>query len=478
MNLPVSRSLFFVLLGVCLSVFLYLINPLGLDPAAGKVISVGVLMVTLWVSEAIPMAVTALLPLVLFPLLKTSTLDATASAYSNKVIFLFLGGFMLGLAIVKWSLHRRIALTILVKTGTSGNRIVLGFILATGLVSMWLSNTATTMMMFPIALSVIRVMKENHPGWEGLANFSTSVMIAIALASNFGGISTIVGTPPNVAYAAYFSEKFNQPIDFSQWMVVGTPLAVLLLASLYFVLVKWMLPNRMRSDEATKELIHGELAELGKISKAEKRVLVVFGCTAFLWISKGLLDQLHFVKLDDNIIAVMGALALFIVPSGMEKNQALLSWTDTKEMAWGILLLFGGGIALANALEKAGLIEKLGTWFSQFAFSPLLLVFLVVAVSLFISEFMSNVAQVIVFAPVVSGLAMASGIDPLVLGLPMTLAASCASMLPMGTPPNAIAFSSGYISLKQMMRVGFILNLISILLITVYCYLVIPLIFY
>ncbi|HEY0066615.1 MAG TPA: DASS family sodium-coupled anion symporter [Flavisolibacter sp.] len=463
------RQLFFTSIGIALAIGFYFLNPFAVSVPASKVIAVAVLMIFLWVTEALPMPVVALLPLLLFPVLDIATIDVTASSYANKVIFLFMGGFMLGLAIEKWNLHRRIALNIVKLTGTSGNRIVLGFILATGLISMWLSNTATTMMMFPIALSVIQVVGDNHAHREGVANFSTSVMIAIALASNFGGIATIIGTPPNVAYAAFINDRYKYNIDFLDWMLVCTPLSIILLLCLYLVMVKWLYPNRMKADDATRTMIRGEVNKLGPISPAEKRVLAIFLLTAILWITRGLINKLG-LKIDDNMIAIIGAVALFIMPSGREKNEALLEWNDTKNMAWGILLLFGGGIALASALEKAGLIGQLGQWFSQFAFNQFTLLLLVTLVSLFVSEVMSNVAQVIVFAPVVSSLAEAAGMHPLLLGIPMTLAASCAGMLPMGTPPNAIAFSSGYIKLHQMMRVGLVMNIISVILITLFCW--------
>lgn len=471
------KPLFFSALSVAIALLFYVANPFGVSNDASKVIAVAALMIALWVTEAMPMPVVALLPLILFPVFNIAGIDATAASYANKVIFLFMGGFMLGLAIEKWNLHRRIALNIVKTTGTSGDRIILGFIIATGLISMWLSNTATTMMMFPIALSVINVMKENHPSRDGVANFSAGIMIAIALASNFGGVATIIGTPPNVAYAAYISEKHNYTIDFSKWMLICAPLTILLLLLLYMVLVKWLYPNRMRSDASTRDLIGREVLALGAISTPEKRVLCVFALTAILWMTRGLINDAGFRQLDDNMVAIIGATALFIIPSGNGKNEALLNWGDTSKMAWGILLLFGGGIALATALEKAGLIQQLGEWFAGFALNTFMLIFLVTFIALFLSEVMSNVAQVIVFAPVVTSLAIAAGLHPLVLGIPMTLAASCASMLPMGTPPNAIAFSSGYIKLGQMMKVGLVMNIIAVVLITLFCWLLLPLVF-
>lgn len=464
-----------LLSGIIVSLFLFFVNPFNVNPNACKALAVAGLMITWWITEALPMPVVALLPIILFPLLKIASLEDTAAPYANPVIFLFMGGFMLGLAIEKWNLHRRIALNIVKLTGTSGDRIVLGFILATGLLSMWLSNTATTMMMFPIAVSVIHVMKENHKGEGNLSHFSLTIMLAIAYASNIGGIATIIGTPPNVAYVGYIEKKYHVGVDFVKWMLICTPLAILLLLCLYVVMVKWLFPNRIKSDHSTRQLIHEELLKLGSLSKAEKRVLTIFICTAFLWITRDIINKSQgILKLDDTIIAIMCAVALFICPSGNENNDQVLEWPDTKNMAWGILLLFGGGISLATVLEKAGLIQQLGQWLGQFAGNGFLLVFIVTIVSIFISEVMSNVAQVIVFAPVVSSLAEAVGMNPLILGIAMTLAASCASMLPMGTPPNAIVFASGHIKLRQMSKTGIVMNIVAVILITLFCWFLLP----
>jgi sodium-dependent dicarboxylate transporter 2/3/5 len=461
---------------VTVALFLFFVNPFQVETGAAKVLAVAGLMITWWVAEALPMPVVALLPLVLFPLLKISSMEEAASPYANPVIFLFMGGFMLGLAIEKWNLHRRIALNIIRLTGTSGDRIVLGFILATGLLSMWLSNTATTMMMFPIALSVIHVMKENNKGEGNIANFSLTIMLAIAYASNFGGIATIIGTPPNVAYVAYIEKKYSYSVEFLDWMIICTPLAVLLLISLYWVMVKWMFPNRIKSDMATRQLIRDELAELGPMSINEKRVLVIFICTAMLWITKDIINASQAaVKLNDTIIALIGGIALFICPAKSDSSDSILEWEDTGKMAWGILLLFGGGISLANGLENAGLMQQLGVWLSQFAGNQFILLVIVTIVTMFLSEVMSNVAQVIVFAPVVSSLADAMGMNPLMLGIAMTLAASCASMLPMGTPPNAIVFASGHIRLKEMTKAGFVMNMVAVVLISLFCWFLLPL---
>lgn len=479
MKLSKQQTKFISLLaGIAVALFIYIVNPFGVSAVALKPLAVAGLMITWWVTEALPLPVVALLPLILLPVLGISKLDEAAAPYANPVIFLFMGGFMLGLAIEKWNLHRRIALNIVRLTGTSGDKIILGFILSSGLLSMWLSNTATTMMMFPIALSVIHVIKENHHGDGNIANFSLTIMLAIAYASNFGGIATIIGTPPNVAYVGYLREKYDYDADFMQWMLICTPIAILLMFSLYWVMVKWLFPNRIKSDTATRQLVKNELQQLGPLSVAETRVLIIFAGTALLWIFRGPINKLQSaIALDDTIIAVMCAVALFICPSGdkdPDKNDGLLVWSDTNKMAWGILLLFGGGIALAGSLEKVGLMQQLGEWLAQFSGNGFVLVVLITIVSIFISEVMSNVAQVIVFAPVVSALADSIGADPLLLGLPMTLAASCASMLPMGTPPNAIVFGSGHIQFRQMVKAGFVMNIISVILIVLFCWFVLP----
>jgi len=466
-----------LIIGIALFI-LFLLNPFHMDANAARVLAVAALMISWWIGDAIPMPAVALIPMVLFPLMNIATIKETTSKYADPVIFLFMGGFMLGLAIEKWNLHKRIALSIVKLTGTSGDRIVLGFILSTGLISMWLSNTATTMMMYPIAASVIYVVKENHKGQGNTAHFALALMLAIAYSSNFGGIATIIGTPPNVAFVGYIREKYHHAVSFSSWMIICTPIAILLLFTLYWVMVKWLYPNGIKSSQETRGVIAKELKDLGPLSAAEKRVLIIFCSTAFLWITKDIINSFGWFTLDDTMIAIIGALALFICPSGKNNGNTsrnILEWSDTSRMAWGILLLFGGGIALAFSLEKAGLIQALGKWIADMSGTGgLLLIFMITLISLFISEVMSNIAQVIVFAPVIGGIADAMHIDPLLLGLPMTLGASCASMMPMGTPPNAIVFASGHIKMNQMIRTGFVMNLIAVVLITLFCWLLVP----
>ncbi len=476
--MKITRNFLFIALGVLLFFLMLMMNPFSVNPEAAKVLAVAALMITWWVTESLPMPVVALLPILLFPLLGIASIRTTASNYGDPIIFLFMGGFLIGLAIEKWNLHKRIALSIVNKTGTSGNRIVLGFIIATGFLSMWLSNTATTMMMFPIAASVILVMKQYTPSSGNVSNFALTLMLAIAYASNFGGLATIIGTPPNVAFAGFIQDKYKYNFGFFEWMMICLPVALLLLAALYFVMVRWLFPNHIASSDHMKQEIGSQLTALGPMSRSERRVLIIFACTSLLWITKDLINLLDFIQLDDTMIALIGAIALFICPSGMNAatgNKRLLEWGDTSKMAWGILLLFGGGLTLAAALDKAGLIASLGQWIASIAGNNILvLIFTIVVVSIFVSELMSNIAQVIVFAPVIGGIADAMQINPILIGLPMTLAASCASMLPMGTPPNAIVFSSGHIPMKQMIRTGFVLNLVAVAVITLLCWWVVP----
>ncbi len=466
-------------IAIAIYCFLLFVNPFGVSPQAAKVLAVAGLMITLWVSEALPMPVVALIPLIIFPLIGIAKIEETALPYANPIIFLFMGGFILGIGIEKWNLHKRIALSIVKLTGTSGNSIVLGFIIATGFLSMWLSNTATTMMMFPIAMSVIHVMEVTHGSEvKGIKNLGICLMLSIAYASNLA-IGTIIGTPPNAAYVAYLEKQYHYTFSFAEWMYLCTPLSILLMWALYLVMTKWLYPNRIKKSEATGKIIKDELLQLGKLSNPEKRVIIIFCTTAFLWVVKDIINAYQTaVKLDDTVIAMLGAVAMFVVPSNaLVGSYKILDWSDTKKLGWGTLLMFGGGITLANQLEKVGLISQLGTWISSHSSGNIFVLVLVVsAVSIFLSEIMSNVAQVIVFAPVVTGIAAAFGINPIMLGLPMTLAASCAGMLPMGTPPNAIVFGSGKLKLSDMVKTGFVMNIISIILITLFCYFLVPLI--
>lgn len=481
-------------LGILLLLLLfYFINPLNLELKALKVIVVGLFMISLWILEWIPMPVVALIPLFVFPIWNIESLQDISKHYSDPIIFLFMGGFFLALAIEKWNLHQRIALNILKKTGGNGNQILLGFMISTFVISMWISNTATTMMMFPIALSVLKVMSRSYDK-STLGNFSTAILLSIAYASNIGGLSTIIGTPPNTAYVGFMADHMNINISFFQWFLFCFPLAVLILIALYLAFTKWLFPNDIKANAKTDSFISSKLLDLGPWTKAEKRVFIVFICTATLWMTKDLIVNLLSIPINDTIIAIMGAFALFCLPSGMKPNtnseinvdeeenvnhfNNILNWKDTSKMAWGILLMFGGGLALAKAMENAGVMKMIGEGISNYApDNRFLLIMLVATVSIFLSEVMSNIAQVIVMAPILASLAIALQIPPIILGIPMTLAASCAGMLPMGTPPNAIAYSSGLIPLKSMLRAGLVLNLFSIVIISLFSYFIMDFIF-
>ena len=444
-------------------------HPESISPGAWKAIAGAVWMLIWWVTEAVPMPVTSLLPLALFPLLGLGSIKDNAVPYSNPVVFLFMGGFMIALALEKWNLHRRIALTIVRWTGTNANGIILGFMLATALLSMWISNTATTVMMLPIANSVIQLLTQSAGELprQGIRNFALCMMLAIAYSASIGGTATIIGTPPNSVMTGFISENLNMEVGFARWMIVGVPFSFLLIFAAYFLLVKVLYPSQLGSFQGAQAVLDLELKKLGPISKTEKRVLAVFLFAAVCWIFQSyfnaLLKETGFV-LSDTVVAMAAGILLFMVPSNFEKHEFLLDWEDTMRLPWGILLLFGGGLSLADTLYQQGIIDIIGQQFAGSSASPLLVTLGLTAASLMLTEVMSNVALVTVFLPVVYGVANGLGMEPLFLIIPVTLAASCAFMLPMSTPPNAIVFASNYVTIPQMARAGFFLNIIAILL--------------
>lgn len=458
--------------------------PAPLDAAAWKVIAMGVLMLIWWVTEAVPIPVTALLPLVALPFLGVMEMDAAAAPYANPVVFLFMGGFMLALAMERWDLHRRIALTIVRFTGVDANGIIFGFMLATALLSMWISNTATTVMMLPIALSVIELLldERRHPDRQKTAQFSIAMMLGIAYAANIGGVATIIGTPPNSVFAGYIAETYGYEISFARWMILGIPFSAILLGLTYLLLVHILHPNRLGKFSGAQNLIEEELSKLGPVSRPEKLVMTIFFAAATCWVLRVPLNSLFAslgwpVELSDAGIAVLASIALFVVPLDRRFEERLLSWKDTERLPWGILLLFGGGLSLAGALSETGLIDLIGSQFQDSQTSFWVLLLGLTAVSLFLTEVMSNVALVTVFLPVVGGVALGVGIDPLLLTIPITMAASCAFMMPMSTPPNAIVFASGHLTVAQMVRAGIVLNLLSIGVIAILCRWLVPLLF-
>lgn len=460
--------------------FIILLLPGQLISETGDaVIAVAVWMVIWWITETVSISVTALLPLILFPLLKVMPINDVGANYGSKIIFLFFGGFVLALALEKVNLHKRIALNIIKITGTTPNRVVLGFMIATATLSMWISNTASTVVMLPIAISVIRLLVHDDDGFtKSDKNFALSVMLGIAFSANAGGIATIIGTPPNSVLIGLLENEYNIEISFLKWMVIGLPFSLVLLGISYLVLVKWIFPNKNLEFSASKKVIQGELDKLGSISGREKMVLIIFGITVFLWIFRSLINStIPNLGLSDTIISMIAAIALFTVPYNVKRGDFILKWEDTKNLAWGILILFGGGLALAKGMSSSGIVDVVTNAIASSNINILITVSLLILLMLFMTELMSNVALITVLAPVVAGIAIGLEIPILHVLIPVTIASSCAFMLPMATPPNAIVFASGYVHVDQMARVGVILNLISVFLLILVYQFVLPLIF-
>lgn len=451
------------------------IFPLELpDQRADEVIAVAAWMLAWWVTEAVSLSVTALLPLVLIPILGVLPMDTVGASYGSPIVFLFFGGFVLGLALEKVNLHRRIALVIIKATGTTPRRIVLGFMLATALLSMWISNTASTVVMLPIALSVLDLLK----GDEGRTDprLALGVMLGIAFSANAGGMATIIGTPPNTVMVGLLKEEYQIEVSFLHWMLLGVPFSGLLVVLVYWVVVRWLYPIGSKDSLAPGEVIREQLALLGPMRREERSVLTIFGAMVVLWILRSPIDRLLTgLNLTDTLISLMGALALFALPYRWSKWSFVLQWKDTRKLSWGILILFGGGLALARALSEVGIIDFIAESIQGQDLSPLGTAIVLIVLMLGLTELMSNVALVNVLAPVVAGIAQGLDIPLLRLLIPVTLASSCAFMLPMATPPNAIVFASGYIRIPDMVRAGIWLNLASIILLTLLFQWVLPL---
>ena len=451
-----------------------------ISPEADPVISIALWMVIWWVTEAVSISVTALIPLTFFPLLGIMEMKTVAANYASPIIFLFFGGFVIALALEKVNLHKRIALNIIRITGSSPNKVVLGFMIATALLSMWISNTATTVVMLPIALSVIRLLINDEDGFtKNDQNFALSIMLGIAFAANVGGIATVIGTPPNTVMIGFMENEYQAEISFLNWMLMGVPFSAIMLVIIYFALVKWMYPNHLPAMESSRALIKEEIRKLGPMQATERRVLLIFFCAIFLWVSRGLLNKfLPALKLSDAGISMLAAFALFAIPFRFNTGSFTLQWKDTQKLPWGILILFGGGLALASGLSEAGIIDMIGDAVAaNKSWSIGMVTAILILVILFMTELMSNVALVAIFAPVVAGIALGLDTEMLHVLIPITMASSCAFMLPMATPPNAIVFASGYIKVHQMAKVGVILNLIAVLLLILYSNLVVPWLF-
>jgi solute carrier family 13 (sodium-dependent dicarboxylate transporter), member 2/3/5 len=471
-----------LILGPAFFALILMLPPVApLSSEAWRAIAMAAWMLTWWITEALPLPVTALLPMVLMPILGLADPKKAMSNYSDPIVYLFMGGFVIALAMERWGLHRRIALNILRLTGTNANGIIFGFFLATALISMWISNTATTIMMLPMALSVVALIDQGEKKKDhlGMRNFALTLMLGVSYASSIGGIGTLIGTPPNVVFAAQMKELFGKSIGFGQWMGVGVPYAICLLVIAYFIITFLVYPNGLGKIQGAKERILAELEQLGPMSRGEKFTAFVFCFAAIGWMFKIPIEKaLPWLPLDESIVAILAALLLFVVPIRWGKDlEFALKWEDASRMQWGILLLFGGGLSLASALSGTGIIDLIGKQFAGGNGSSWLFLLGLVAVTVFLTELLSNVALVMVFIPVIGAVAKGMGMDPVALCIPVTLAASSGFMMPMSTPPNAIVFSSGYVTVGQMMRAGFWLNLVSILLMTILCKLLIPVFF-
>ncbi len=450
---------------------LWIVRPEGMSQEAITVMAVTLWIALWWVTEAVPLPVTSLLPVVLFPLLHVMKLEATTAAYGHPLVFLYIGGFLLAIAIEKSGLHARIALRIIRAMGTKLRMIVLGFMLSTGFLSMWISNTATAVMMLPIGLAVVHAA--GREGGQHFDHFSRSMILAIAYASSIGGVATLIGTPPNVVFAGVARDTLGKDVSFLDWFKVGFPLAMLLLAFTWWYITSVIFPMPGGIISAGKEEAALQMQVTDHFSGTQKKVAIVFALMAFAWITRSFFLERLIPGLDDTMIAMAGGLTLFLIPAGKKKRMGILTWDDAVKLPWGIILLFGGGLALAEAFESSGLAAWIGTGLAGLTvLGRFLILLLVVMIVNFLTEFTSNLATVTMILPVLAPIAVASGIPPLVLMAAATMAASCGFMMPAGTPPNAIAFGTGYLRIWDMIRTGFVLNVVSILIITLLSYFV------
>lgn len=455
----------------------------GLSDAGRATAAVGILMAVWWLTEAIPIAATALVPLVLLPLSGAMPIKAVAAPYANDVIYLFLGGFVLGLAMEKWGLHKRIALTTLLVVGTGPRRIIAGFMIASAMLSAWVSNTATTIMMLPIALSVISLVAAQHAP-EGTArgeaaspdpNFDSTLLLGVAYAASVGGITTLIGTAPNAILRGFVQDELHYEITFARWVLLGGTIAFVLLPIVWFYLVFVSQPVRLRTIPGGKGLIRRELRNLGKVSRGEWTVFLVFCCTVALWLTRSVLvrfgvahDIPSLAGLNDASIAVGAALVLFCVPVDLRSHSFAMDWGTAQRLPWGILVLFGGGLSLAAAISANGVDTYIAGAFAHLGQVPVwVVVALVCTLVIFLTELTSNTAVTTALLPILAAAAPVLGVDPLKLVVPAAIVASLAFMLPVATPPNAIVFGSGKITIPQMARAGFGLNLIGIVVVTV-----------
>ena len=450
---------------------IFMPSPAGLSESAWLVAAVAVLMVTWWATEAIPIPVTSLLPLALFPILGVTSIDTAALPYANKNIYLFLGGFLIALSIERSGLHKRLALMMIKKIGSDGPKLIGGFMIVSALISMWVMNTSTTLMLLPIGLAICSVVAKTVPNMseKDKSNFDKALLLSIAYAATIGGMSTLVGTAPNIAFASFMSENVGQEISFAGWMKLGVPVSISMLALAWLILTKIIYPVNFSTSQETRNMLSQMLNEMGPISKDEFKVGVVFFMAAGLWMFRSLIDN-YVIGLTDAGIAILVAISLFIIPSS-GRNGELLSWEQSSKLPWGLLLLFGGGLSLGVQINDTGLGEWIGQGVSGLKTVPLIiLVMAIAALIIFLTEVTSNLATTNAFLPVFLGVANGFEIAPVVLLVPVALAASCAFMLPVATPPNAIVYGSNKFKIVDMMRAGFFINIAGIFVVMIFAY--------
>ena len=449
-------------------------NPENLNPEAKSILASTIWIAIWWITECVPISVTALLPIVLFPITGGLDIKSTTASYGHNLVFLFVGGFIIALAIEKWNLHKRVALNIIKFTGTKKSRIILGFMIATAILSMFISNTATTIMILPVGMAIISKVSENK-NTDDYMSFGKSLMIAIAYSASIGGMATLIGTPPNMIFAGVVKESYGIEISMLEWSIFGLPVSLFLLTICWIYLTKIAFSFNDKNQISGKQEINNQLKKLGEFSNEEFKVAVVFGMTALGWIfRKQLVKIIPF--LDDTIIAITFAIVLFIIPD--KKNKPLLNWEDTVKLPWGILLLFGGGMAIASAFGRSGLALWIANLLSTMDGVSLFLLILIIVASInLLTELTSNMATTAMLLPVLVTMALAINVHPYFLLVSATLAASCAFMLPVATPPNAIVFGSGLLKIEDMFKKGVWMNLFSIIIISIIVYYILPYVF-
>lgn len=473
----IQKSLFLISGPLLFLAMQFFSPPAGMSESAYSLLSITLWMALWWVTESVPIAITALLPIILFPMTGAVDLQTTTASYGHKYIFLYMGGFMLAIAIEKWNLHKRIALNIIKIIGTNISKIILGFMVATAFLSMWISNTATAVMMLPIAMSIVAQLQDN-PNTEKNENliFGKALMLSIAYSASIGGMATLIGTPPNLVFAGYVEETYGIEITFLQWLKFGVPIAIPLLVIAWLYLTKFAFKFKQKEFPGGKEEINRLLVLIGPMKREEKLVSSIFILTAFCWITRSFILQEFFPFIDDTIIAMTAGVLLFVVPASDFKKR-LITWEDAVKLPWGIILLFGGGMALAAGFQITGLASWLGAQMSVFqGLSLLLLVFVIITLVNFFTEFTSNLATTAMLLPILAPIAISLNINPYMLMVACTIAASCAFMMPVATPPNAVVFGSGYLRIPDMIKSGIWMNIISILFLTLMVYYFLPII--